>query len=90
MAKPRKIAEAEGEADAEAGPETPWTSSIPAAGKKYYGLGKFASYAVADDVTDNPATSEHGPIPYIRIGRLKRALTRKIEAKLAGSNNSVE
>jgi len=90
MANARKAAETEEEANAEAEPETPWTSSIPAAGKKYYGLGRFASYAIADDITDNPTTSEHGPIPYIRIGRLKKALTRKIEAKLAGSNNTAE
>jgi hypothetical protein len=55
----------------------PWTMSIPAAGRKYFGLGKWASYQAAAE----------GLIPFIQVGRLKRALPRKIEAKLAGSED---
>jgi hypothetical protein len=68
MPKVKKIA-----VDAE-GPDAPWTMSVPEAGRKYYGLGKHASYQAARD----------GLIPCVKAGRLIRALPRKIEARLAG------
>jgi hypothetical protein len=61
-------------AEAGVGTETAWTMSIPAAGRKYFGLGRWASYQAADE----------GLIPFIQIGRLKKALPRQIEKKLAG------
>jgi hypothetical protein len=44
--------------------------------EKYYGLGRFASYQAARD----------GLIPYVKVGRLLKALPHKIEAKLAGDD----
>ena len=86
MAKARP-AKAEAKAEVEAGAdtktkaapdtETPFTMSIPDAGRRYYNIGRAASYAAADD----------GHIPFVRIGRLKRALPRLIEKRLAGSND---
>jgi hypothetical protein len=55
---------------------TPWTMSVPAAGKRYFGLGKYASYQAAAE----------GTIPTIKIGRLMKALPRQIERKLAGDS----
>jgi hypothetical protein len=47
------------------------TMSIPAAGRKYYGLGKSASYDAAD----------RGDIPTIRVGKkLRRVPKRAMEA----------
>lgn len=47
------------------------TMSIPAAGRKYYGLGRAASYEAADS----------GLIPTIRVGKkLRRVPTRAMEA----------
>jgi len=57
-------------------PEAAWTMSIPEAGRKYFGLGKGASYQAA----------ETGLIPTIRIGRLKRVLVRQLEKRLAGES----
>ena len=54
--------------------ETPWTMSIPAAGRKYYGLSRNGSYDAA----------KRGEIPTVDVGRLKRALPRVIEKRLAG------
>ena len=54
--------------------ETPWTSSIPWAGAKYLGLSRNGSYAAA----------ARGDIPTMQVGRLKRALVRKLEKRLAG------
>jgi len=71
-AKPAQV-----EIKQEAEPEKAWTMSIPAAGKKYYGLGKFASYQAAED----------GLIPYIQVGRFKKALPHKIEQQLAGDDD---
>jgi hypothetical protein len=48
--------------------------SIPAAGRKYYNLGINGSYEAA----------KRGDIPYVQVGRLKRALVRAIEQKLSG------
>ena len=53
--------------------ETPWTMSVPAAGKKYYGLERNASYRAA----------ARGDIPTRRIGGVLRALPRVIEANLS-------
>ena len=53
--------------------ETPWTMSVPAAGKKYYGLGRNASYRAA----------AKGDIPTVDVGGLKKALPRVIEARLS-------
>jgi hypothetical protein len=54
----------------------PWTMSIPEAGKKYLGLSRNGSYDAAT----------RGDIPVVRIGRLKRALVRPLEQKLAGKD----
>ena len=51
-----------------------WTMSIPAAGRKYYNLEINGSYEAA----------KRGDIPYVQVGRLKRALVRAIEQKLSG------
>ena len=48
--------------------------SVPAAGKRYFGLGKYASHQAAAE----------GTIPTIKIGRLMKALPRQIEKRLAG------
>jgi hypothetical protein len=55
--------------------EAPWTMSVPAAGKKYYGLGRNASYEAAKD----------GVIPTVQVGRLKKAIVRRIEQALGAS-----
>lgn len=76
------LAEAEvAEAEAGVNTETPWTMSVPAAGRKYYGLGKFASYENAGPVGEDVL------IPCIRAGRFLRAVPRLIEKKLGGSND---
>jgi hypothetical protein len=88
MAKASKETTAEAEVEPEATTETAWWMSIPAAGRKYYGLGKWASYQVAYEVGagDQAAEGKERLIPYIKAGRLKKALPRRIEKKLAGSN----
>ena len=48
-----------------------WTAPIPVAGKRYYGLGRGASYAAA----------RRGEIPTIRIGGKLRAVIPAIERK---------
>jgi hypothetical protein len=48
------------------------TMSVPAAGKKYFGLGRNASYAAA----------ERGEIPTVRIGSRVFAVVSKIERML--------
>lgn len=55
--------------------ETPRTLSVPAAGKKYFGIGKNASYRAA----------ERGEIPTIRVGGLLRVPVVRMERKLEGS-----
>jgi hypothetical protein len=52
--------------------ETPWTMSVPEAGKKYYGLGRGASYEAA----------WNGLMPTIMVGGKRRALVRAIERQL--------
>jgi hypothetical protein len=50
----------------------PLTMSVPDAGKKYFDLGRNASYDAA----------ARGEIPTIRIGRLLRVPVRKMEEML--------
>ena len=52
--------------------EAPLTLSVPEAGKKYFGLGRNASYAAA----------ERGEIPTIRFGKLIRVPVRALERML--------
>ena len=49
------------------------TTSVPKAGKDYYGLSTNGSYAAA----------RRGEIPTIKVGRLLRVPIRAMEAKLA-------
>ncbi len=49
------------------------TISVPAAGKKYFGLCRGASYDAA----------KRGDIPTIKIGRLMRVPVAALEARLA-------
>src|SRR5260221_11382287 len=58
--------------------ERPWTMSVPAAGKKYFGLERAASYNAA----------KTGMIPTIRIGRKLRALPVAIERMLEQTSQS--
>jgi hypothetical protein len=51
---------------------TPLTMSVPDAGKKYFNLGRNASYDAA----------ARGEIPTIRIGRLLRVPVRALEQML--------
>jgi hypothetical protein len=53
--------------------EKDWTMPVPVAGKKYYGLGRSASYQAA-------ATGE---LPVVRIGGKVLAVVRAIEARLS-------
>jgi len=53
--------------------DKPITMSVPEAGKKYFGLGRAASYQASD----------LGHIPTIRIGRRRRAIVAAIEARIA-------
>jgi hypothetical protein len=53
-------------------PEAPLTLSVPEAGKKYFGLGRNASYAAA----------ERGDIPTVKIGKLLRVPVRALERML--------
>jgi hypothetical protein len=55
--------------------DRPFTMSVPAAGKKYYGLSRTGSYAAAD----------RGEIPTIFVGRKRLALVRQLERKLEGA-----
>ena len=55
--------------------DTPFTMSIPAAGKRYLGLGRNASYEAA----------KRGDLPIVEIGRLKRVLVRVLETRLEGA-----
>ena len=61
--------------------KTPWTMSVPEAGRKYYDLGRNASYRAARPY----AEAQHGEIPTVEVGKLKRALPRLIERMLAAT-----
>ena len=52
--------------------DEPLTMSVPAAGKKYYGLSRNGSYDAA----------KRGDIPTINVGRLLRVPVRAMEKKL--------
>jgi len=52
--------------------ETTLTMSVPAAGKKYFGLSRNGAYDAA----------KRGEIPIIKIGRLLRVPIRALEAML--------
>jgi len=52
--------------------ETTLTVSVPAAGKKYFGLSRNGAYDAA----------KRGEIPTIKIGRLLRVPIRALEAML--------
>ena len=54
--------------------EPEWTTSVPEAGRRYYGLGKNASYEAA----------RRGEIPVVRVGRKIRAVIPQIERQLGG------
>jgi hypothetical protein len=51
----------------------PWTMSVAAAGKLYYGVSRGKAYEMA----------RSGLMPVISLGRNKRALPRAIEAQLS-------
>jgi hypothetical protein len=55
--------------------DKPFTMSIPAAGKKYFGLSRNGSYEAA----------KRGDIPTVEVGRKKLALVRVLERKLEGA-----
>jgi hypothetical protein len=52
--------------------ESPLTLSVPAAGKRYFGLSRNAAYDAA----------ARGEIPTIKIGRLLRVPVRALDAML--------
>jgi hypothetical protein len=52
--------------------DTEWTVSVPEAGKRYFGLGRNASYAAA----------ARGDLPTVNIGRLVRVPVKAIERLL--------
>ncbi len=54
--------------------DAPLTMSVPEAGKRYFGIGKNASYRAA----------ERGDIPTLKIGSLLRVPVIRLEKKLAG------
>jgi hypothetical protein len=56
------------------GDDPPWTMPIPEFGRKYYGLGRCASYEAA----------KRGDIPVVRIGGRIMGLPRVAEAQLSG------
>lgn len=50
----------------------PWVISVPEAGRRYFNLGRWASYEAA----------KRGEIPTIRVGRCLRVPVRVIERML--------
>ena len=50
--------------------KTPWTMSVPAAGRKYYNLGRNAAYRAARHY----AEAKPGEIPTVEVGGLKKAV----------------
>jgi hypothetical protein len=59
--------------------EVPLTTSVPYAGKKYFGLKRNGSYAAAG----------RGDIPTIRVGRLLRVPVKAMEKLLDVPRNDV-
>jgi hypothetical protein len=59
--------------------DTPFTMSIPAAGKRYLGLGRNASYEAA----------KRGDLPIVEVGRLKRVLVRVLETRLESAPRDI-
>jgi hypothetical protein len=57
--------------------EAPLTITVPEAGRKYFGLGRYGSYAAA----------QRGDIPTIRVGRLLRVPVQAMERKLDEAAN---
>ena len=51
---------------------TEWTVSVPEAGKRYFGLGRNASYAAA----------ARGDLPTVTVGRMVRVPVKVIERML--------
>src|SRR5262245_66593830 len=58
----------------------PKTLSVPEAGRRYFGLGRNASYAAA----------KRGEIPTIRVGRLLRAPVVALERRLEEAGHTSE
>jgi hypothetical protein len=57
-----------------------WTLSVPEAGRKYYGLGRNASYEAA----------AAGQIPTIKVNKLLRVPVHMIERMLGGPASATE
>jgi hypothetical protein len=57
---------------------TPWTMSIPAAGRKYYDLGRNASYREAAKPPNETR------LPTIDVGGLKLVVVSRVEKMLGG------
>jgi hypothetical protein len=51
---------------------TEWTVSVPEAGKRYFGLGRNASYAAA----------ARGDLPTVTVGRMVRVPVKAVERML--------
>ena len=62
---------------------TPWTMSVPAAGRKYYGIGRNAAYRAARPYEE----AQPGEIPTVDVGGLKRAVVPRLERMLAGEES---
>jgi len=60
------------------GGDEPKTSSVPEAGRRYFGLSKNGSYAAA----------ERGEIPFVAVGRLKRVPVAAMENRLANPDSA--
>jgi hypothetical protein len=58
---------------------SPKTLSVPEAGKRYFGLGRNASYAAA----------ARGELPTVRIGRLLRVPTKACDQMLEEASQRV-
>ena len=56
----------------ETAPADEWTISVPEAGRRYFGIGPYASYAAANA----------GQIPVIQVGRFKRVPVAVMERML--------
>jgi hypothetical protein len=52
--------------------DTEWTVSVPEAGKRYFGLGRNASYAAA----------ARGDLPTVTVGRMVRVPVKAVERML--------